>query len=626
MNPLFRIPIRLQLLVVVAIVALPAAGIIIYSGVQNRNRAIEHVRADTQNLVGVIASDQKLLIASARQLLVTLAQLPEINDKDVATTTLFLNRILRLHPNIANVFVADRAGTVWASAAPFAKKITIADRRYFKNAMATGQLSSGEYQIGRISHIPSLNLGYPYWDSEGKIVGAICVAINLQSYKALFEQFRAPDGTYMVLIDHEGIVLFDATAPVAQTGKAFDQALFKKVQEGPDADTSIAAGIAGDPPRQERYISYRKLRLQGERTPYMYIWVGIPLESALSEASGRLVKSMSLLGLVLVSALLLALLIGKRSITDRITLLEGASQDVANGNLSIRVSDSVKGGELGRLAESFDAMASEVLSREQILGEKQRQLEDLNLNLEQRVTNAVSDLRKKDQMLIQQGRQAAMGELIGNIAHQWRQPLNTLGLIVQEIWMTYGHNELSKEKLEADTQRAMAVINHMSKTIDDFGSYFKPDHSKKLFNASDAVSKILTLIEPMMRSMEIDIKFSQIEPAEIYGFENEFAQVLLNIITNCKDAFQVSDIERRRVVRITATKQNSRPVVTVADNAGGIPADIIDRIFDPYFTTKGPDKGTGIGLYMAKTIIEQHMGGRLTVRNLEDGAEFKIEV
>ncbi|UPU34472.1 ATP-binding protein [Geomonas paludis] len=625
-NPLFKIPIRLQLLLVVAIVAIPAAGIIIYSGVQSRNQAIEHARVETQTVVGLVASEQRLMLASAQQLLMTLAQLPEINEKEATNTTFFLRRILRLHPTIGNIFVADRAGSIWASAAPIEKKINVADRRYFKNAIATGHLSSGEYQIGRISHKPSLNFGYPYWDSRGRLTGVICVSLDMQRYKDLLEQFRPSGRTHMVLIDYHGVVLFGVPQRGPQTGKPFDQRLFKWMQQGPDTATSMASDLAGDSPGEKRYVSYQKLRLQGEPTPYMYVWVGIPVESALSAATSRLVKNMSLLGLVLISALLLALLIGKYSICDRIIVLERASLGVANGELGMRVSDAVRGGELGRLAETFDAMTRELLSREQILGEKQRLLEDLNANLEQRVTEAVAELRKKDQMLIQQGRQAAMGEVLGNIAHQWRQPLNLLGLIIQELGVLYDHKLLSKENIDSSTQKAMTVINAMSKTIDEFGSYFRPDHTKKVFSVSTALSKTLSLILPMMNNQHIEVKISKMEPVEVYGFETEYAQVLLAILTNCKDAFENVAVERRRIIEITVSRLDKKSVVTVADNAGGIPPGIIDKIFDPYFTTKGPDKGTGIGLYMAKTIVEQHMGGQLTVRNIGDGAEFRVEV
>ena len=263
---------------------------------------------------------------------------------------------------------------------------------------------------------------------------------------------------------------------------------------------------------------------------------------------------------------------------------------------------------------------------ETALLEKQHQLEELNLNLEQRIADAVLESREKDRILMQQGRQAAMGEMIGNIAHQWRQPLNMLGLIVQELLMTYGREEFSKERLEASVKKAMGLISHMSKTIEDFRNYFKPDKEKILFDVNEAVAKALFLVEPSLKSLDIQIDVVEKDAAEINGFVNEYSQVLLNILLNCRDAFEGRSIDRQRVITITIFRENSRSVVTVADNAGGIPERIIDKIFDPYFTTKGPDKGTGIGLYMAKTIIEKNMDGRLTARNRAGGAEFRVEV
>jgi PAS domain S-box-containing protein len=263
---------------------------------------------------------------------------------------------------------------------------------------------------------------------------------------------------------------------------------------------------------------------------------------------------------------------------------------------------------------------------EEALAEKQSLLEELNANLERRVADAVLDSRKKDQVLILQGRQAAMGEMIGNIAHQWRQPLNSLGLIVQELLLTYGSDRFNKETLEAGVGKAMGVISRMSKTFDDFSNYFKPDLEKGLFNVSRAIAKTLALVGPNLKHMNIGIEVVEKDDAEINGFENEYSQVLLNILLNCRDAFAGCSIDRSRAITITVFKENGRSEVTVADNAGGIPADIMDKIFDPYFTTKGPGQGTGIGLYMAKTIIEKNMSGRLTVRNTADGAEFRIEV
>jgi C4-dicarboxylate-specific signal transduction histidine kinase len=282
--------------------------------------------------------------------------------------------------------------------------------------------------------------------------------------------------------------------------------------------------------------------------------------------------------------------------------------------------------EIKRLNMILAARAAELEASNNILESCNNNLKELNISLEQRISDAVVDSRKKDQILILQGRQAAMGEMIGNIAHQWRQPLNTLGLIVQELLLTYGRDEFSKESLEANVKKAMGLITQMSKTIEDFSNYFRPGKEKVLFSVNKAVAKALFLLEPNLKYLNIDTDVIEIDNIDINGYSNEYSQVLLNILLNCKDAFEASTIDKPRFITITIFKENNRSLVTIADNAGGIPENVMDKIYDPYFTTKGPDKGTGIGLYMAKAIIEKNMGGRLTVRNTADGAEFRVEV
>lgn len=263
---------------------------------------------------------------------------------------------------------------------------------------------------------------------------------------------------------------------------------------------------------------------------------------------------------------------------------------------------------------------------EESLAEKQHLLQELNKNLEQRVSDAVSDIRRKDQLLMQQSRQAAMGEMIGNIAHQWRQPLNTLGLIVQELPITYGSEHFTKEALGANVKKAMGLIAHMSKTINDFSNFFRPEKEKSPFNVNQTVTRTLSLVEPTLENLKIHTQLIERDVVETIGYSNEYSQVLLNILTNSRDAFEARKVETERVITITIFKEGDRSVVTVADNAGGIEEEVLEKIFDPYFTTKGPDKGTGIGLYMSKTIIEKSMGGGLSARNTATGAEFRIEV
>ncbi|UPU34012.1 PAS domain S-box protein [Geomonas paludis] len=238
---------------------------------------------------------------------------------------------------------------------------------------------------------------------------------------------------------------------------------------------------------------------------------------------------------------------------------------------------------------------------------------------------AVEELRRQEQLLIRQGRLAAMGEMIGNIAHQWRQPLNTLGLIVQELPSFYEQGLFSKEYLENSVSRAMQVINYMSQTIDGFRNFFGPEKEKQKFLPAAVLEQTLAILQAAFAAARITFDVAADPEVEIFGSPNEYSQVLVNILMNAKDALLERKIPEPRI-EVRLRRHHGKAVLCIEDNAGGIPADIIDKVFDPYFTTKGPDKGTGIGLFMSKTIVEKNMKGTLTVTNTEQGARFCIEV
>lgn len=256
--------------------------------------------------------------------------------------------------------------------------------------------------------------------------------------------------------------------------------------------------------------------------------------------------------------------------------------------------------------------------------ELERAYQELERETAERVRTA-EQLRQRDQMLIQQSRLAAMGEMINNIAHQWRQPLNLLGLLAQELPMTYGTEEFSDKYLESRVRKMMESIGHMSATIDNFRNFFCPEKEKAEFSIFDVVDQTLSLMGLTLNQVQVKIEVvGRINPL-IMGYPNQYAQVLLNILNNARDAFAERNVPNPKVeIRIAA--EDGLSVVTVSDNAGGIPPEVIDKVFDPYFTTKDPDKGTGIGLYMSKMIIEKNLGGSLTASNKEEGASFRIEV
>jgi len=258
--------------------------------------------------------------------------------------------------------------------------------------------------------------------------------------------------------------------------------------------------------------------------------------------------------------------------------------------------------------------------------EAQRKLEEYKNELELLVSQEIAKRMEQEQILIQQSKLAAMGEMIGNIAHQWRQPLNTLGLQIQDIADAYDFGELNEAYLQKSVKESMRVIEKMSNTINDFKDFFKPDKKKSDFAVREALDEAVPIIDASLRNNFITLEIEIIEDCTVHGFMNEYSQVLLNMINNAKDALKKCE-RRDKTIRIVVDKdEEGRSRVRIYDNGGGIPEEIMDKIFDPYFTTKHKAEGTGIGLYMSKMIIERNMQGTITAQNEGEGALFTITV
>jgi len=260
-----------------------------------------------------------------------------------------------------------------------------------------------------------------------------------------------------------------------------------------------------------------------------------------------------------------------------------------------------------------------------ITGRKQTEeaLKRLNENLEQRVAAEAAKSREKDHLLIQQSRLAAMGEMIGNIAHQWRQPINALSLLLGNIEDAYDFGDLTKEELDRQVKTGTRLIQQMSTTIDDFRNFFRPDKEKAPFSLLAALAETREILGASLASHNIVLEEDVPRDITVTGYANEYAQALLNLVNNAKEAILAKHLEAGRI-RVEVREENDMAVVRVSDNGGGIPDEVLPKIFDPYFTTK--EKGTGIGLYMAKAIIETNMGGRIEVCNRGDGARFTVAV
>jgi signal transduction histidine kinase len=247
----------------------------------------------------------------------------------------------------------------------------------------------------------------------------------------------------------------------------------------------------------------------------------------------------------------------------------------------------------------------------------QEALKSQNRELEQKVKEETEKRLERERMLMNQSRMASMGEVMSSIAHQWRQPLNVLGIIVQDIEDAYHFDELNPEYINKNIKKAMEHITFLSKTIDDFRSFFKPDNTINEFSPLIITRDILAIIEHQLQVTFINVECFGDESIIIQSYQNEFKQVLLNLINNAKDA--LSNMNKYKVISIKISQIENKVQILVSDNGVGITEENREKIFDPYFTTKHQSQGTGMGLYVSKTIVESHMRGDLRLVSSEIG-------
>ncbi|MBF0336622.1 MAG: HAMP domain-containing protein [Nitrospirae bacterium] len=447
-----------------------------------------------------------------------------------------------------------------------------------------------------------------------------------------------------------------------------------------DADLKVLA----DEVKVIRRQTIKEITLGGAR----YYVVANPIEFG-NELSGvlifassmenafrqRTILEIALLGAIAVLVLITVFISHRISlkIVQPIKTLCKATQEISDGSLSVVV-DVKTQDEVGVLANAFNKMVEELriyhnhlndlvsektmelvkineeLTNEvSVRKETEAALQELNSHLEKRVREKINELRQQEQMLIQQSKMAVMGEMIGVIAHQWKQPLNAIAMIIQDLQDAHEFGEFTRSYLADAVEKTMAQIMYMSDTIDDFRNFLTPSKQKKPFKINSAIKEVIHLLHDQLSRAGIRVtveciydtvrrKCNDVEPevctckSELIteGYPNEFKQVILNILCNARDAI----VNKRRLnisansnetgaILIVLSKTDHSVTLEIHDDGGGIPPEVAENIFAQYFTTKG-NEGTGIGLHMARLIIEQNMGGRIFASNDTKGAVFTI--
>ncbi len=260
---------------------------------------------------------------------------------------------------------------------------------------------------------------------------------------------------------------------------------------------------------------------------------------------------------------------------------------------------------------------------EELVKRRTRELTELNATLHERIEQAVKENREKERMMIQQAKMATIGEMIESIAHQWRQPLNVMGIGISNLDIKRRLGIVDPVEFDKLIDVVHQQVEYMSQTIDDFRNFFKKDKQLETVRLYALVDEVLGLVSPALRQKAIDVEVHVPASIEAEIFPNELKQVILNLVSNAKDALLQNTASGRKIV-ISAREEEESICISVQDNGGGVADAIMDKIFEPYFTTKFESQGTGIGLYMSKMIVEKNLKGRISVENRSSGARFTL--
>ena len=298
---------------------------------------------------------------------------------------------------------------------------------------------------------------------------------------------------------------------------------------------------------------------------------------------------------------------------DRLIL---AVKEISKGRWNIDIKPQ-SDDEIGELTVAFREMLEN-------LKKTTASKKELEQEIKRRI-KAQKELEKKDKLLLIHSREAAMGEMIGMIAHQWRQPISVIAMAVNNILIELELDELKKESVKECAKEVIDETNYLSQTIDDFRNFFRSNRKKENVSIKEVIERALKIVGKTYENNDISIKLDRGMAIRVDTYANEFAQVFINLLMNAKDAFIEKSVSKREV-HISAQKDEEYVVISVCDNAGGIDEKIIEKIFEPYFSTKYEKNGTGIGLYMCRMIVRKHLKGKIRAKNRDNGVCFDITI
>jgi signal transduction histidine kinase len=586
---------RARLLLLVLLAVIPALGLTLYTNLEERQLRKAQVQEQAMRLSRLVSADHERLIEDARRLLVTLARLPAVRDRNRAACNALFADLLTQHSSYANLGVVDTNGSIFCSALPMTGPVYAGDRAFFQRALETRDFAIGEYQVGRITGKATVNFGYPVLGDAGHVRAVVFAALDLAWLNELASQAGLPPGSMLTVIDRNGTILSRYPDDGKWVGKLMPESLVLKAiltQQG--NGTTEAPGTDGIP----RLFSFAPFG-GAAQSANAYVSVGIPAAVAFAGANQILARNLAALGLVAGLALAAAWVGGNLFIVRQIQALVRATKRVAAGELGVRTGLPQGQGELSQLAGAFDQMA-ESLER----AHERRLLEE--------------ELRRKNYQLEQQNlaiqeANRLKTEFVSMVSHELRTPLTSIqgyAELLLEDEQIAGEERESLTLVKKNSERLLGLINDLlDLSRIEAGRVDLQRTSLDLARLIQEVAGSLRpLIEAKRQRLRLDLCAAL--PA-VWADANRVTQILTNLISNAHKYTLVEGC-----ITVAARRDDGFVRVDVSDTGVGLSPEDQAQLFTKFFRAHDRSLqaggGTGLGLVITRLLVELH-GGRITV-------------
>jgi signal transduction histidine kinase len=604
----FLASLRVRLLLLVVLAFLPAFVLVIYTALEQRRLSAVEFQATAMRVARLAAVEHSHVILESRQLLTTLAQLREVRERDARACSVLVASLLAQREAYANLGAVDPQGEVFCSALPMAEATNVADRAYFRRAVETRTFAVGEYQIGRVTKRAAINVALPVLDREDRAVAVVFAAIDLAWLNRFVEEWRLGEGSTVTVVDQSGTALARYPDGERWIGRPLrDTPLVERMLRERFGFAEIT-----EPDGVERLVAFRPF-VGTPATGEILVSVGIPKELASAPARRSLVLNLMLLAAVALVTAVATWVWASVFILRPVHALVRVTDRLATGDLGARTGMRTEG-ELGRLAQAFDAMAA-ALERDQ--DERER---------------AEQERARQREALYRSGRLSDVGRLAAGVTHELK---NRLVVIVGRLHLLQGQVEQGllqpADLIEHHIASLREAIDRMQRTIQNLSTYARPSRVEPmLLDFRELLGSTRDLLAYQARRSNIAVRVEVPEQGlpPVLGDRSQVMQILVNLATNAIEAMEETGGALRLAASVDPTGgpgAGAVVVIEIADTGPGIPAEQLATIWEPFYTTKA--ERTGLGLSIVRALVAEQPGAVITVESTPGhGTTFRLTI